>query len=248
LGDRLAVIPEGVSEEFFKGGMRSAECEMISESAIRNTSSNIPHSAVCNPYFLWAGSLNPRKNLARVIDAFEQVAPEVPHHLVITGGSGWDSDKTLARIRSSPLAARIHLCGHVSDEDLRTLYHGASGFLYVSLMEGFGLPILEAMACGCPVITSNVSSMPEVAGDAAFLVNPLDTNEIAEAIHCVATDPVFARGLSARGRARPQEFHWDSCALAVAEIYQRVAQDRLIPKAQPGEKVDGEPTELKPAA
>ena len=210
LGERLTIVPEGVSEDFFRGAEAKDARAAITDGA---------------PYFFWAGSLNPRKNLARVLQAFEQIAPEVPHYLVLTGGSGWDSHELLRRIQNSPAASRIDLRGHVSDEELRGFYRGATSFVYVSLMEGFGLPILEAMACGCPVITSNLSSMPEVAGDAAFLVNPLDITEIAKAMHCMATDTTFAKHLSIRGRARAEEFHWETCALAVAGIYQRVTKN-----------------------
>jgi len=217
LGDRLSVIPEGISEDFFLTGKNS-----LAED--RSGAPPLPNAiAEGTPYFLWSGSLNPRKNLIRVIEALEQVASEIPHHLVLSGSLGWDLGETLRRIRSSPVAERIHLPGHVSDQALRGLYQGATAFVYVSLMEGFGLPILEAMASGCPVITSNISSMPEVAGDAAFLVNPLDTTEIANAMHCLATDFTFSKHLSSRGRARAEEFHWDACAGDVAEIYRRVA-------------------------
>jgi glycosyltransferase involved in cell wall biosynthesis len=212
LGDRLTIIPEGVSEEFFQSG---------DLKPVAKPGDSLTHGA---PYFLWAGSLNPRKNLSRVIDSFEQVASRIPHHLVLTGGLGWGSEETLRRIRSSVAAQRIHLPGRVSDAELRSLYRQATAFVYVSLMEGFGLPILEAMTCGCPVITSNISSMPEVAGDAAFLVDPIDTNEIAEAMYCLATDSTFSKQLSTKGRSRAEDFRWDSCAVAVAEIYKRVAK------------------------
>jgi len=212
LGDRLTVVSEGVGEEFFEWGDQT--------NGYTRHPGPLPDYA---PYFLCAGSLNPRKNLSRVIDAFEQVAREIPHHLVLAGSLGWDSEKTLARIHNSAWTSRIHLPGHVCDEELRRLYRGATAFLYVSLLEGFGLPILEAMASGCPVITSNLSSMPEVAGDAAFLVNPLDTNEIADAMACLATDATFSELLRNKGRARSEDFHWAACAASVAEIYRRVA-------------------------
>lgn len=222
LGDRLAIVPEGVAEEFFEPEARGPGFSGLPFTS-SSASSPIPFPPE-TPYFLWAGSLNPRKNLPRVIAAFEQAAPQIPHHLVLSGSAGWDSDQTFHRLRKSPAAHRIHLPGHLSDAQLRGLYRGATAFIYVSLMEGFGLPILEAMACGCPVITSNLSSMPEVAGDAAFLINPEDTEEIAGAMHCVATDPVFAQYLAGRGSARAQEFRWSSCAHAVANTYQRVSR------------------------
>jgi len=252
LGDRLLVIPEGVAEEFFpspptnktalvRKSVSTVKAERRGSSSAhhsitpilrhsllapsQSTTPSLHHSLPSStPFFLWAGSVNPRKNLPRLLDAFEQVAADIPHHLVLTGGLGWDSGETVRRIKTCSLRERIHLLGHVSDDELRGLYSGAGGFVYVSLMEGFGLPILEAMAAGCPVITSNLSSMPEVAGDAAFLVNPLDVEEIAQAIHCLATDSNFSRQLSIKGRNRAEEFHWDSCASAVADVYERAAQ------------------------
>jgi len=225
-GDRLSIIPEGVSEEFFRAGNRRA-CGTPSAKTVLPHHSIPPllhHSLPPDvPYFLWAGSLNPRKNLPRVVEAFEKITEAIPHHLVLSGGLGWDSHEALRRIQNSPAHRRIHLLGHVGDDELRSLYQGATAFVYVSLMEGFGLPILEAMACGCPVITSNLSSMPEVAGDAAFLVDPLDTDDIGAAMHCLATDLTFAKHLSNRGRARAEEFHWEACAWAVAKVYRQVA-------------------------
>ena len=136
------------------------------------------------PYFLWTGSLNPRKNLRNVVRAFDLVAQRLPHHLVLAGGSGVGSRGCPRRDleREPDARQRIHRPGYVSDASLRALYRGATAFLYVSLLEGFGLPILEAMASGCPVVTSNASCMPEIAGTAAMLVDPRQPEEIADAM------------------------------------------------------------------
>ena len=169
------------------------------------------------------GSINPRKNLERIVAAFENAAGEIPHHLILAGGIGWDAEGVLAQIERSPLAERIHRIGFVSDETLRALYSRTSGFVYVSRLEGFGLPILEAMAAGAPVITSSVSSMPEVAGDAALLVDPLDVEAITEAILRLATDSALSDDLRQRGRTRAAGFDWHTCAEAVADVYRSVA-------------------------
>lgn len=198
LGDRLRVAPEGVSAEFFA----SEDAEPMGD-----------------PFFLWSGSFSPRKNVVRVVEAFERIAGDLPHHLVLCGGAGWDAAEALGRVRASPFCARIHLPGRVTDGQLRAYYHSATAYVFVSLMEGFGLPVLEAMAGGCPVITSNVSSLPEVAGDAALLVNPLDPEEIAHAMRQVALDSNLREDLSSRGRRRAELFRWSVCAAAVAEIY-----------------------------
>lgn len=211
LGDRLSVIPEGVSDEFF---------EPIGEECFEATAAFIGRG---EPYFLWAGSLNPRKNLDRVVAAFESVAGTIPHHLVLAGGLGWDAKTALQRIARSPVASRIHLPGRVSDRELRGLYQRASAFVYVSLMEGFGLPILEAMAGGCPVITSNISSMPEVAGGAARLCNPFEAEDIADAMRWIAEKPDAAAALASAGLRRAREFRWSTCAAKMAAVYEQVA-------------------------
>ena len=212
LGERLTVVPEGVGGEF------SAP---VGDECLAKTGEFVRQGT---PFFLWSGSVNPRKNLPRVIAAFERVAADVPHHLVLTGGLGWDAEETLRRVLASRFGDRIHLPGRVSDAELRGLYQRADGFVFASLMEGFGLPILEAMACGCPVITSDISSMPEVAGDAALMVDPTDADEIAGALRRVATDPALRQTLATKGRARAAQFRWDICAAAVAGIYERVSQ------------------------
>lgn len=206
LGERLRVIPEGVSEKFF-------------EPAPANTLEGLDMPPAATPYFLWTGSINPRKNLGNVIKAFEAVAGDCPHHLVLAGGLGWDTDHELTVISNSPQAARIHRTGFVSDLQLRALYQNAAAFLYVSFMEGFGLPILEAMASGCPVITSNVSSMPEVAGDAGLLVNPSDIGDIAAALVKLARDDAGREQLRTRGTERARHFSWSTTAQSMLQAY-----------------------------
>jgi glycosyltransferase involved in cell wall biosynthesis len=211
LDNRLQVVPEGVSEAFF--------------AAAPDAVTAVPALAALDgsPYFLWTGSLNPRKNLAGVLAAFETIAGVVPHHLVLAGGLGWDHREILARIRESTAAPRIHRLGHVSDTQMHALYAGADAFVYASHFEGFGLPVLEAMAAGAPTITSNCSSLPEVAGDAALLVDPRDTAALAGAMRELARDDALRRDLSLRGRARASGFTWARCARATLEIYRRIA-------------------------
>jgi glycosyltransferase involved in cell wall biosynthesis len=221
LGRRLAVIPEGVAEEFFQptdGRVFERTGEFISTGT---------------PFFLWAGSLNPRKNLPRVIAAFEAAARELPHHLVLVGEAGWDADETLRRAKASPLGARIHLPGRVSDAELRGLYQRAAGFVFVSLMEGFGLPVLEAMASGCPVIASKIPVLRETAGEAALLVEPTEVEAIAAAMRRLATDRALATELAARGRRRAAHFRWSDYAQAVGEVYRRVAAAHCPAAARP---------------
>jgi glycosyltransferase involved in cell wall biosynthesis len=211
VGRRLKVIPEGVSDEFFT---RAPENVFTKTRSLRERRL---------PFFLCAGSFNPRKNLARVVAAFERIADRVPHHLVLTGASGWDAEQILAAVQSSTVRERIHLPGHVTVDELRGLYQTATAFVFVSLMEGFGLPILEAMASCCPVITSNLSSMPEVAGDAALLVSPRSEAEIADAMEYFGTNDRACSSFSNRGRLRALKFRWRDCAIAVAEVYREIA-------------------------
>jgi glycosyltransferase involved in cell wall biosynthesis len=208
LSDRLQVVPEGVSKEFF----------IPQDGRCLSSLKDIPPEGT--PYFLWTGSFNPRKNLKNVVDAFQQVADHIPQHLILAGGLGWDHGSLLVEIDNSPFKNRIHRPGYVSDEQLRALYQGADGFIYVSLMEGFGLPILEAMAGGCPVVTSNISSMPEVAGDAALLVDPKRPSEIANALQRLSTDRQLRQELAARGLRRANSFTWEKSADAMLKIYE----------------------------
>lgn len=205
-GERLRIIPEGVSAEFFE----PSPVECLEEL-------DIPPSGT--PYFLWTGSINPRKNLANVIKAFEAVADACPHHMVLAGGLGWDTRRELAVISASNRRSRIHLTGFVSDLQLRALYQHAAAYVYVSHMEGFGLPILEAMACGCPVVTSNVSSMPEVAGNAALLVDPASVDDIAAAMLQLADVSATREDLRLRGIHQARRFSWQSTADAMLDAY-----------------------------
>lgn len=212
LGDRLKVVPEGVEEQFFSTANQNSLASL-----------SLP---IDTPFFLFSGSLNPRKNLVRAIRAFAKAADHIPHHIVIAGSGGWEKDELLAEIASSPIAHRIHQLGYVSDEQLHALYARAEGYIYISLFEGFGLPILEAMASQCPVITSNLSSMPEIAGDAALLVNPYDVDEIASAIVTLANDKALTQRLKTAGAARALDFTWQKCAERMADIYEEVLRVR----------------------
>lgn len=212
LGDRLAVIHEGAAPEFF---------EPPSPAALDSLRAR---PAAGQPYFLYTGSMNPRKNLVRVVRAYAAVANRVPQQLVLTGAFGWDSTELARELELTPAAARIIRPGYVSDEQLRALYAGADGFLFPSLYEGFGLPILEAMACGCPVVTSNLSSMPEVAGDAALLVDPASEDELAQAMLALAGDTALRARLVQAGQARAgaRGFSWEACGASTLEVYRKV--------------------------
>jgi glycosyltransferase involved in cell wall biosynthesis len=164
------------------------------------------------PYVLAVGTLEPRKNLPALIEAFIGL-PEHTHDLVLVGALGWDTGETQAAIARHP--DRIRALGHVPDGDLASLYAGAALFAYPSLYEGFGLPVLEAMAAGAPVLTSRISSLPEVAGDAAILVDPRSVDSIREGLRRGLSDP------PRRGRERARTFSWARYAQQIVSACER---------------------------
>lgn len=176
------------------------------------------------PYLLYLGTLHPRKNLVRMVKAFhaaiESIAqPDVT--LVIAGKRGWLYDEIFATIERLGLSQRVILPGYVADADKPALLSGAVGYVFPSLFEGFGLPVLEAMACGTPVLTSDVSSLPEVAGEAAWLVNPHRVDDIAAGLVRLCNDAGLRQTLVARGYQQIQKFSWDAAARQVLEILTR---------------------------
>src|SRR5213594_734742 len=172
-----------------------------------------------NPYFLYVGNLEPRKNLERLIEAFARI-PGKEHHLVIAGNRWYHGGAAEQKARSLGLNGRVKFLGYVPRADLPALFSGATALVYPSLLEGFGLPIVEAMACGAPVITSNNSSMREVAGGAAVLVDPRDVAEITEAMARIAEDGLLRQELSAKGLKRAAEFDWKKTAELTLKAYQ----------------------------
>lgn len=176
------------------------------------------------PYMLYVGNLQPRKNVARLLRAFAQARTDAgfAHRLVIVGQAGWHCGQELRELRRAEAAGHALHAGYVDDESLPAFYAGADAFLFPSLMEGFGLPVLEAMAMGTPVLTSNTSSLPEVAGGAALLVPPHDEHEIAEGISALASDQRLRSRLREAGLARAAQFSWRRTAEATVEVYRTV--------------------------
>lgn len=177
---------------------------------------------VPEPYVLFVGTLEPRKNLVRLIRAYRRVATTgLPHALVLAGPLGWRHDALMREIALSG-PGDIVMTGAVSAQDLDALYRAADVFAYPSLYEGFGLPVIEAMARGVPTVASNTSSVPEVAGDAALGVNPRSVREIAKAIERVLIDLDLAERLSMRGRRQAERFSWDETARLTLQVYEHV--------------------------
>jgi alpha-1,3-rhamnosyl/mannosyltransferase len=172
-------------------------------------------------YVLALGTLEPRKNLPRLIEAFVGLPDALlaEYELVLAGDVGWDTGETLAT--AAEHAEHVRRIGKVADEDLPALYRGAELFCYPSLYEGFGLPVLEAMQSGTPVITSNVSSMPEVAGDAACYVDPLDVTDLRRAMRELLTDRGRREDLARRGPEQAANFSWMRTARETLEVLER---------------------------
>lgn len=186
-------------------------------------SATLADAGIRQPYLLFLSTVQPRKNLVRIVEAFERLSAD-GMRLVVAGRSGWLSEDVEQRLRASPKRERIDRIGYVDDDLVPALYAGASAFIHPALYEGFGLGILEAMASGCPVVTSDRSSMPEVAGDAAVLVDPTNVDSILQGIE-TALNPSQRTSLIERGLQRAAQFTWERTArqtLAVIEEARRV--------------------------
>ncbi|MCS7179243.1 MAG: glycosyltransferase family 1 protein [Anaerolineae bacterium] len=167
-------------------------------------------------YFLYLGTLQPRKNLHRLVMAFARLSTRSV--LVLAGRQGWLSESLFAWVRRLGLEKRVLFPGYIPAEDRAPLLSGARAFVFPSLYEGFGLPVLEAQACGCPVICSSTSSLPEVAGDGALLVPPDDVAALADAMARLEADPDLRRELIERGLANLRRFSWERCARTVLQV------------------------------
>ncbi|MCA1667341.1 MAG: glycosyltransferase family 4 protein, partial [Thermomicrobia bacterium] len=176
---------------------------------------------ISRPYVLFLGTIQPRKNLQQLIRAFRQVVDAgLPQTLVIAGRMGWLAEPIRAAVTAGGLAGRVHFAGYVADDDLPALYTGADAFTLPSLAEGFGMPALEALAYGVPVVASATTSLPEIVGDAGLLVDPLDEAALGAAVVRALTDNALRARLAKAGPARAAQFSWERCAretLAVLE-------------------------------
>lgn len=180
------------------------------------------------PYFLFVGTLEPRKNLRRLLGAFSRVPAELrkQNQLVIAGGKGWGGVDVGGVLADLGLARDVIVTGYVTDAQLASLYAHARFLAMPSLYEGFGLPIIEAMSCGVPVLTSNVSSLPEVAGDAGLLVDPLSEEDIADGICRLFADDNLHTVLAERARPNTQRFSWHRAALEARAVFSEAMTER----------------------
>jgi glycosyltransferase involved in cell wall biosynthesis len=177
------------------------------------------------PYILFIGVIEPRKNLMGLIEAFDILKSRrsLPHKLVVAGRRGWLSDATMERAERSQFRDEIIFPGFIPEGEIATLYSAAEAFAFPSHYEGFGLPVLEAMACGTPVVASRASSLPEVVGDAGMQVDPDDSERLASALELLALNPEMRADFRERGIARAAQFTWDAAARVMLDVYRKVA-------------------------
>jgi glycosyltransferase involved in cell wall biosynthesis len=204
--ERVTVVPLGVAPSFRPRPAQEVAAELA------------PLGLAPGSYLLFLGTIEPRKNLGRLLDAVVRLGSDVGP-LVVAGADGWGNDELSPRLAELGRRGRVRGLGYISGSLRVSLLAGARAFVFPSLYEGFGLPALEAMACGTPVVTSNVSALPEVVGDAGLLIDPLDVDALADAIRRLWTDEALRGDLSARGLARARRFTWDQTARLTLEVY-----------------------------
>lgn len=215
--DKITVLYSGVDSRFRPVTDDTALDDVLEKHNLKNIE-----------YVLSVGTVQPRKNYSGVIRALARLRDRgLDLHYAVAGGRGWLEDEMYRSIRETSMADRVQILGFVPDEDLPALYSGARALVAVSLYEGFGLPVLEAMACGTPVITSNLSSLPEVAGDAGILVDPLDTDAISEAIMGSLTDADLRQQLLAAGFEQVKRFSWSRAASQLKSIYDELLGESI---------------------
>jgi glycosyltransferase involved in cell wall biosynthesis len=205
--NRISVVPPGVDERF---------CVIQDQSILESTRARLNLPA---KFFLFVSTLEPRKGIDVLIQAYEKIWLHAPEHLVIVGKRGWYYSNLFAQARAAGLETRVHFLDYVADTELPALYNLATAFVFPSRYEGFGLTPLEAMACGTPVITSNVSSLPEVVGDAGVLMAPNNVTGFAHAMLSLAMNEAQRVDLHVRGIKRAHMFSWQKSAEAMAQLY-----------------------------
>jgi glycosyltransferase involved in cell wall biosynthesis len=183
------------------------------------------YSLIQKRYLLFVGALEPRKNIPLLIKAYSKLVKEFPNiPLVIVGKKGWMYQSIFELVESLDISSEVKFLGYVDEDDLVTLYSGAKVFIYPSTYEGFGFPVLEAMQCGTPVITSNTSSLPELTGDSALLINPNNVDDLLTAMRSILINDSLAKELSVKGLSRATLFTWKNTAIQTLNIYQSLAK------------------------
>jgi len=176
------------------------------------------------PFLFFAGSLSPRKNIINIIKAFEIIKDTIPHNIYFTAGESWNDSDVFRYVEEHKLSSRVIKLGFLSEEELVVLYNLADCYLYPSLYEGFGLPILEAQACGCPVITSNLTSCPEVAGEGAVIIDAYSIEDLSAGILKIVNNRNFRKDLIKKGFENIKRFSWKKAAKEHLELFNRIVK------------------------
>jgi glycosyltransferase involved in cell wall biosynthesis len=208
--DRVDVVPNGVDTAF-----RPLPAGEVAAFQVRQ---GLPEQ-----FLLFVGTLEPRKNIVRLVEAYARL-PQERCPLLLVGGKGWFYEQVFRRVKELDLAEEVRFVGYVPAEDLPWWYNAATALVYPSLYEGFGLPALEAMACGTPVITSNTSSLPEVVGQAGTLVEPTDVAALAAALQRVLQDAARRAQMRTAGLAQAARFSWSGTASGTVNSYRRALE------------------------
>lgn len=188
-----------------------------SQDKVQETTTRL---ALPHTYLLFVGTLEPRKNLDLIIEALGRIREDVP--LVLTGWKGWGEKPWMDKAKEYNIDTNIYLTGYIDEQSLACLYSGAQALLYPSKYEGFGLPVLEAMACGCPVICSDAASLPEVGGDAALYVDPHDPDSLLEAITRIVHDSELRQTMREKGLEQTRRFSWKDAAERTIEVFRKI--------------------------
>jgi alpha-1,3-rhamnosyl/mannosyltransferase len=199
--EKVEVIHSGVPEVFFGAQPRPSQ----------------------RPYVLFVGTIEPRKNVNTLLDAWQDLSLKDEFDLLIAGPPGWSAEKTMARLHAGIPAVKY--LGYVPEDELPGLTAGATAFVYPSLYEGFGFPVAQAMAAGVPVITSNTSCLPEIAGEGAVYIDPRSPGELRVAMENVLTSPSLRERLGKAGAERAQRYRWDSCAQKSLEFFRKTLSE-----------------------
>jgi glycosyltransferase involved in cell wall biosynthesis len=221
--DKVRVVPNAANPVFRVIGREKAQLSVRARLGFES------------PFVFSVGDLQPRKNQIGLIEAFARLLhthPQLPHHLILTGKETWFTPKVHEAARTSGFADRIHFTGFVSDEELLELYNACDCFVFPSFYEGFGLPILEAMACGRAVACSNTSAMPEVADGAGLLFDPRDAGEITRAMADILLDSELRGRMERLGVQRAAVFSWQKSARTTLDVYAEVVGERTVATPQ----------------
>jgi glycosyltransferase involved in cell wall biosynthesis len=213
---RTAVIPLGVEDRLFNRIRRPSDGSVLQSHGLHE-----------NSYILYVGNLEARKNLLRAVEAYEKSSLFGRVQFILAGTTRWGVEDLLLKVQRTRLSNQIRLLHYVPDEELPALYRGAFFFIYPSLYEGFGLPVLEAMASGAPVLTSNRSSLPEIAGEAGLLVDPMSVEEIRAGMERLSMDASLRKRLSERGLARSQAYRWQVTGENILQLLKKHGRERL---------------------